>query len=376
MEEEKAAIDWWWRAIIGQDTEAALVAQLRTEVPPFLSWIVRGGCAVQCEHCIFPTEGPKAFSTKLTGDTMLSLLTQLEQPATLIHEGRQLLPWQVPVLRDAGRAGYSVSLINNGQYATPSMLQLCEREGLQIDALDVSVDGPERIHNTQRASNKAWQWAMKGMAHARELLKPSGMLTSLMTLTAQNFAHVGETGETVVPMVDAWHLTTMSLRSGLKHMRAEKRELAIALEQLFGRQWEKPVYLRTYSLADAVDLLELFGPETARRALLESTVAYNAIVLDIEGIPFFIYPKSLQINETLVVDADNWWRLPFCIAHTLLELQAGRSAAGEDLSHFSIEPVSEELDITTRFSVAATDWWRAVGKGCFESECEALRKFL
>jgi hypothetical protein len=267
-----------------------------------------------------------------------------------------------------------VSLINNGQFTTPAMLGRCEAEGLAIDALDVSIDGTEHIHNAQRASQKAWQWAMEGMAHGRKILKPSGMLTSLYTVTSLNYAAVAETGATIAPMVDEWHVTTMSLRSGLQAMHANKRELGVALEQLFGRRWEKRVALRTYSLVDFVDILDILGVDTARKALKESTVTDNAAVLDV-GIPLYFYPKSILVNETLVADADMWLRHPYSIAHTLPELQAGRSARGEDLRHLSIAPIDGQLDISKIFPETADNWWKGIGKKCFEDELLALRRF-
>ncbi|HEY0011161.1 MAG TPA: radical SAM protein [Candidatus Paceibacterota bacterium] len=370
------AIDSWLHAVVhSEDLGDHIRAQLRSEIPPLLSWIVRGGCAVQCEHCIFPFEGPKGYSERLSAEVLISVLEQLTGSGHLVHEGRQLLPHQVPVLAAIKRAGYSVSVINNGQYVTPAMLSLCEREGLEIDTLDVSVDGTERTHNAQRASQQAYAWAMKGLTNARRLVSPTGKVTSLYTLSSLNCDDVRETGEMLAPLVDEWHLTTMSLRPGLEHMRADERELTKALEQLLGSTWERPVFLRTYSLADFVVLLQILGKETARKALSNAMVEYNAIVLDV-GIPLYFYPKSLQVNETLVVDADGWWRVPFCIQHSLEDLQRGTDAKGNDLSHFSIARVSEELDVPTVFAETAEKWWRAIGKESFSAELATVQRFL
>lgn len=372
----KAAIDTWLSAVLGNESGSEISALLRKEIPPILSWIVRGGCAVQCQHCIFPVEGPKGFLYQLDAETLVSMLGQLTGEGILVHEGRQLLPSQVPTLAAIKRAGFRVSLINNGQYATPAMLALCEREGLLVDALDVSVDGTEALHNAQRSSRQAWTWAMKGMESARRILTPSGKLTSLYTLTALNCSAVRETGSMLAPLVDEWHLTTMSLRPGIEHMRADKRELAKALEQLLGSRWDKPVFLRTYSLEDFVCLLEILGKQTAEKLLNKALVSYNAIVLDVEGIPFYFYPKSLQVNETVVVDADGQWRLPFCIHYTLDELQAGTDRGGSDISHFTIAPVSQGLDIRSRYAEATEMWWKAIGSECFSAERAAVRRFL
>jgi hypothetical protein len=371
------AIDLWHGYVIdGKSLERELYTQLQREIPPMLSWIVRGGCAVQCQHCIFPFEGPKAYLENPGTETMLSLLGQLKKGGTLVHEGRQLLPSQVPTLAAIKRAGHNVSLINNGQYVTPAMLSLIEREGLLVDALDVSVDGTENIHNVQRTSSQAWEWAMKGLKHGRRILTPQGRLTSLYTLTPLNCSAVREVGQTLAPIVDEWHLTTMSLRPGIRHMRANKQELDSALKQLFRSRWEKPVFLRTYSLEDFVLILEIIGEKAVRKAFKKVRVGYNSIVLDLEGIPFYYYPKSLAVNETLVVDADGWWRFAYCIHYTLDELRAGRDRQGRDISHFSVMPVYKELDLRAQYGRAARTWWHTIGGNCLNRERTAIRQFF
>lgn len=368
------AIDAWRRStILGEDCEGFIPALLRREVPPLISWIVRGGCAVQCEHCIFPFEGPKGHSQGISKEVLLHLLAQLSGRGHLVHEGRQLLPSQIPVLAAVKQAGYGVSVINNGQYATPSMLALCDREGLRIDALDVSIDGPEAVHNLQRNHAHAWRWAMKGLAEGRRI---ADKLTSLFTLTALNSEHVAETGNIVGDLLDEWHLTTLSLRPGIEHMLPSQAQMGAALDQLAGLRLGIPVYLRSYSLQGFVAICEVIGKETVRKALLEAEVIDNGIVLKVEGITLYFYPKSLQCNETLVIDADGWWRLPFSVAHTLDELQRGQSTEGDDLSHFSIAPVSEKLDVTEVYARSTIGWWQAVGRKSFNEERVAVERLL
>lgn len=369
------AIDAWLQAIHGAEREADIQALLRREVPPLASWFVRGGCAVQCHHCLIPFEGPKAHSDRISTETMLSLLAQLSGRGNLVHEGRQLLAWQIPVLAAAKRAGHGVSVINNGQYATPSMLALCDREGLKVDALDVSIDGPEAIHNLQRATpnGQAWRWAMSGLAEGRRV---ADKLTSLFTLTTLSCEHVAETGKIAGDLVDEWHISTFSVRPGIEHMQPTRSQLSAALNQLAGLSLGIPVYLRSYSLQGFVALCEVIGKETVRKALLEAEVIDNGIVLKVEGITLYFYPKSLQCNETVVVDADGWWRLPFCVLHTLDELQRGQSHEGDDLSHFSIAPMSAKLDVAGTYARSAERWWQAVGRKSFNEERVAVERLL
>jgi hypothetical protein len=369
-----SSIDAWYRTVIMcENWGGEIPTLLRREVPPLLSWIVRGGCAVQCQHCIFPEEGPKAFAPRISKEVILHLLAQLSGRGHLVHEGRQLLSWQVPVLAAAKRAGHSVSVINNGQYATPAMLALCEREGLKVDALDVSIDGPERIHNLQRNHAQAWRWAMNGLAEGRRF---ADKLTSLFTLTALTAGHVAETGNIAGDLVDEWHISPLTVRPGIEHMAPSKAQMSEALNQLGGLRLGIPVYLRSYSLTGFIAICDAIGTETVRKALAEAEVIDNGIVLKVEGITFYFYPKSLQCNETVVVDADAQWRLPFSVAHTLGQLEAGVSAEGEDLTHFSITPVSEKLDVAEIYARSTETWWRAVGQKSFNEERVAVERLL
>jgi hypothetical protein len=369
------SIDMWVRAVLrGENRGEDIRAQLRKEIPPLLSWIVRGGCAVQCQHCIFPEEGPKAYSPRIKSEVILSLLAQLSGRGHLVHEGRQLLQWQVPILAAAKRAGHSVSVINNGQYATPGMLALCEREGLRLDALDVSIDGPERIHNLQRNHVQAWRWAMNGLAEGRRI---ADKLTSLFTLTSMTADHVAETGLIAGDLVDEWHISPLTVRPGIEHMAPSSAQMAEALNQLAGlRLGNTKIYLRSYSLSGFMALCEVIGGETVRQALQKAEVVDNGIVLDVGGFTLYFYPKSLQCNETLVVDADAVWRLPFSVAHRLDELQRGVSAEGDDLAHFSICPVSEKLDVAETYARSVETWWQAVGSTSFNEERVAVGRLL
>jgi len=373
----RTAIDHWVGHVLRGESCKEIPVLLRQEIPPLASLMgSRGGCAVQCQHCIFrKEEGPKPFYTEIEPNVLSDILSQLSGPGKLVHEGRQWLPSQVSLLAAVTRVGHSVSVINNGQYATPSMLALCEEEGLAIDTLDVSVDGTRQVHNLQRSSDIAWGIAMNGIKHARRILRPEGKLTSLFTLTSLNYAHVQETGELVTTMVDEWHVTTMSLRPGIEHVRAGAGELAVALEQLFSGRFASPVFLRCYSLDDFVALLGIIGKDTARKALKNAMVMYNAIVLDV-GMPLYFYPMSMWANETLVIDADLWWRMPYSVAYTLTELQAGVDAKGNNLSHFNIAPIESRMDVPLLYQIAADKWWSAIGTKCLPRERLALEAFL
>jgi hypothetical protein len=155
-----------------------------------------------------------------------------------------------------------------------------------------------------------------------------------------------------------------------------ERQLGEALNQLVSLRLSIPIYLRSYSLAGFVALANVLGRDTVSKALQKRDVIDNAVMLDVGGLLLYYYPKSLQCNETVVLDADGQWRLPFCVAHTLEELQRGVSTEGEDLSHFTIAPLSAELDVASTYARSTETWWKAMGKKSFDAERAAVERIL
>jgi hypothetical protein len=180
-----------------------------------------------------------------------------------------------------------------------------------------------------------------------------------MTLTSVNYKHVSETGHEIFDQgADEWHLTTLSLRNGLERIRASEKQLEVALSQMFEfNKSKRKVFLRVYNLRDMELLVSILGKKSFSKLLHSAEVTQNALVLDI-GFPLFFYPASLAPGETLVIDADGWWRMPYCIKYPLAELREGRDARGQDISVYNIAEITGRTDVA-RLHRSNVSRWRA-----------------
>ena len=368
----KTAIDQWLGYVSGQGelNEVFLAAAL--ELPPLSSLILDRSCQFQCRHCIFQKE------TSLVGSpdvgAILHVLKQLPN-VKVVHEGRQLTRKQLPLLNEVSRAGYPVGIIDSGTFA-PLIDSILQSE-LKFDWMDISVDGPKSVHNLQRNSSRSWDIAIEGIKQARKILVPKGKLTSLMTITSLNSELAYQTGEEVFARgVDEWHLTTMSVRDGLEKMRVSEKQLEKVLIQMMEvSKLQKNIFLRIYNLEDMQLLISVFGNDAFSELLKNAKVTQNALVLDV-GFPLFFYPMSLAPNETLVIDTDNWWRLPYCIKYKLDELKRGRSLSGQDITAYNITKISKQTDVAKMHSVAMNQWKKYCGEKLLVKERELFQNLF
>ncbi len=354
----KTSIDHWFAYISGKGDSADLFKALTIEMPPLVSLILDRSCRFQCKHCIFQPETSSGTIPK--AEAVLRILKELKTPK-VVHEGRQLTASQLPLLGAMDNAGYEIGIIESGTYTR--VIDNILQSNFKFSWMDISIDGPKQIHNLQRANSKSWDIALEGIRQARTIIKPKGKLTSLMTLTSLNYAHVSATSEIVFAQsVDEWHVTTMSLRPGLEKLRASYMQIEKALCQMKEvSSSQRKMFLRVYNLDDMHSLVSIFGKDTFAKLLKNAKVTQNALVLDV-GFPLFFYPTSLVPCETLVIDVDGWWRLPYSIKYTLEELKEGRSIDGEDISVYSITEIDQKTNAAKTHRKAAAQWQKYRGE--------------
>ncbi len=354
----KTSIDYWFACVNGQGENDEVFRVIATELPSLSSLILDRSCQFQCQHCIFQNE----TSSKNLPDVNAVLHVLKELPnVKVVHEGRQLTRKQLPLLKAICDAKYQIGIIESGTFVP--MIDDILKTGLKFDWIDISVDGPKDIHNLQRNSSRAWDVATEGIQQARRVINPKGKLTSLMTLSSLNSKYVLQTGEEVFTRgVDEWHITTMSIRKGLEELKASEKQLEGALNDMvdFSKS-PKKIFLRIYNLEDMRSLISIFGKGAFSKILKDAKVTQNALVLDI-GLPLFFYPASLAPSETLVIDTDNWWRLPYCIKYTLSELQSGRDMRGQDISVYNITEITQQTDVVQLYRQAVAQWQKHCGE--------------
>jgi len=354
----KTSIDQWFAYISGQSEADEVFRAVALELPSLSSLILDRSCQFQCQHCIFQKE---ASSMSLPNvNAVLHVLKQLPN-VKVVHEGRQLTRKQLPLLKAISDAKHPIGIIESGTFAP--MIGDILQTNLRFDWMDISIDGPKSIHNLQRDSSRSWDVAIEGIRQARRVINPKGKLTSLMTLSSLNSKYVLQTAEEVFTRgVDEWHLTTMSMRNGIEKLKASKKQLEEALFQMMDfRKLQKKMFLRIYNLEDMQSLISIFGNGAFSKMLKDAKVTQNALVLDI-GFPLFFYPVSLAPSETLVIDADNWWRLPYCIKYTLKELGKGRDMGGQDISTYNITEITQKTDVVQTYRQAVAQWQKYCGE--------------
>lgn len=366
-------IDSWLDYVSGGDEISNQIFEiLASELPSLASLILDRSCRFQCEHCIFQKEAK--FEGLPKESVVLSLLRQLPAPK-VVHEGRQLSLRQLPLLKAISRAGYELGIIESGTYT--SMIEDIRKSELFFDWMDISIDGPKEVHNLQRSSRVSWDTATRGLRHSRKVVKSGGKVTSLFTVTALNYDQIETTSHWLVDQgIDEWHLTTMSLRSGIEKLRAPEKQLGVFLNQMFKvRNDHNHLFMRIYNLADFLAVANLLGKSAFSKSLQKVEVTQNAIVLDI-GFPLLFFPKSLAPGETLVIDADGWWRLPYCVKYTLAELNKGQDFLGQDISVYNVLKPTSETSVSDVYKKAVHRWRGFAGEESLVEERLALQKFL
>jgi MoaA/NifB/PqqE/SkfB family radical SAM enzyme len=366
------AIDYWFSHVSGQSNAEEVFQVVAMELPPLSSLILDRSCQFQCQHCIFQKESSSRSLPEIA--EVLHVLKQLDNPK-VVHEGRQLTAKQLPLLEAISCAGYPIGIIESGTY-TKFLAEILGSK-LRFSWVDVSVDGPKQIHNLQRNSDRSWDIAVNGVKQARRILNHSGKVTSLMTITSLNCAHVSETGEEVIGRgVDEWHLTTLSVRNGIEKMRASPAQLEIALHQITNiSKTHKNTFLRIYNLEDMLSLISIFGERSFSTLLKKAKVTQNALVLDI-GFPLFFYPSSIAPSETLVIDADGWWRLPYCIKYTLKELAEGRDSSGQNISVYNVTKITEQTDVAETYKRVVSSWRMYYGERQLSEEQKLFKNLI
>jgi sulfatase maturation enzyme AslB (radical SAM superfamily) len=176
----------------------------------------------------------------------------------------------------------------------------------KIDWIDISIDGTEDIHNLQRNNGEAHQVAIKGIEKGREVAK---RVTSLFTVTSINYNNVYDACLRVIDMVDEFHITPVSpVRPEIMFTETSKKEFQDCWKHIANLQskYTDKVFVRMYRHEDLVKVANINPTAFAEAFSKPVGVSQGRIIIQFEGVTFSYLPKSLSINETIVVDSDDW----------------------------------------------------------------------
>jgi hypothetical protein len=302
-----------------------------------------------------------------------------------LHDGRILRRWHLDVFRRLRevRPDMRLGLIDNGTYT-----RLANHfDDLQLDWLDISLDGMKEAHNLQRQNPHAFDQAIEGLRRGREFVRDrndAGKVTSLFTLTNINHGQVGAVANFLFKegLVDELHITPMTPASAMN------QALEISLDQ-FATAWEEIIraiqehgerkaFFRIYRVEDLAKLAHSVGTEMFRRSLGDASVnaVTGELILDIKGISVSFLPASIWPQETFLVDADGVYRTAYSAQYTLAEFASGKSVGGENIRGYSVAKLTEGSSLAELYHQCVEQWWRFLGEKLLHKELGFFQRLM
>lgn len=370
---KSSAMDYWFSVVqrgqTGPEFIDTMFALLHEDCPPILSVVGERACNLQCSHCIFQREfsSNRYFDAQVTA--VKTIVSQMGRNPIVVHEGRVFrshhLEW-LKAIRDT-RPDARIGMIDSGNYLIHA--DILKKSGFKFDWLDISLDGPEAIHNRQRRNNSAYNVAIDGIVNARHFLRGNGKVTSLFTLTNINFESIEATRKILPERVAEWHITTISpVRPEIQHLSVTDEQFSVAWSQVVSVAKKCPVFVRVYVAEDILKLARAVGKKKFTMALNKGQVSNCSITLTIDRVPVTYYPQSVATSETFVIDADAHYRAPYSVAYTLEELRNGKSRFGEDLSRYTIGPLTENSQFGILYGRNVEMWKVGFGRKALDKE--------
>ena len=386
------SIDFWYKLVsnykdIEENDKEHMVELLQQELPTLSSLIMERTCNLSCSHCVFQNE---KSSRKISQDCdlesrILTIASQLPINSSVIHEGRVIRDWHIPILAKIKeiRPDLALGLIDNGTYV--NIRDKFQTNTLSLDWLDISIDGDANTHNKQRRNNKAYATAIEGLRQARSYVNKSGRVTSLFTGTKINYANVYEAALPLMEekLVDEFHVTPAGPTFRDENLVMDESEWGIFWEifckaHALGFKHDIPVFIRFYNHEDIRKLAHVVGYDAFRAAFTnwnDLRVSRGSISFVINGIRILYVPISICPTETFVIDVDGVYRLAYCVKFTLEELQKKRKD-DKDLSAYSVALIQKGDRYSELYGIGAKQWWEAFGKNFLQNEKELFNNII
>ena len=367
---------------------------LEKEIPTLFSAVLERACTLQCEHCLFQKEvsSARVSEKENTHDSMLSLVKQMPeegidgQKPRFLHSGRILTRPHIELFSAIRkeRPDVKLGLIDAGGYV--NLIKKFDDEGVQLDWIDISLDGTKESHNDQRdpERRKSFDTTIEGLRRAREVVKPKeegGRVSSLFTLTTLNFKDVEGVAEILLSpddqgnsLVDTMFITTMApYRDSLKGIEVNIDDMTVAWEQVqsITKKYGDRVVFRLYRHEDVEKLAHVVGVKKFLDAVEDVQVDLDDVFITVDGVEIRYTPLSTWPKEELIVDADSWVRVAGGAQYTLNEYK--RSEASDDMSadavgRYNVEKVSADSDYADVYKHVVNAWWERFGDHYFDEE--------
>jgi len=211
--------------------------------PIYAVWELTMRCDHACAHC--GSRAGKPRPRELALDEMIDVADSLARlgcrEVTLIGGEAYLYPHIWPIMRHLKALGIRVTMQTGGRGITPRMAQKLRAAGLE--ALGVSLDGPEDVHDVLRDSAGSFQAGMRALRNARA----EKLITSVNTqINRLNYRRLRET----LALLEATAI------------RAWRVQLTVPM----GRAADRPDWiLEPYQIIEVIDTLSAMQLEIAER---------------------------------------------------------------------------------------------------------------
>jgi MoaA/NifB/PqqE/SkfB family radical SAM enzyme len=392
MNQTIESIDFWYKIIslhkdIEETDKEYMVNLLQQELPTLSSLIMERTCNLSCSHCVFQDEkSSKRISQGCDLESIiLTIASQLPINSSVIHEGRVIRDWHIPILAKIKeiRPDLALGLIDNGTYL--NVKDKFQAHKLHLDWLDISIDGDEATHNRQRGNKKAYATAIEGLRQARSYINRNGRITSLFTGTKINYANVYEAALSLMEekLVDEFHVTPAGPTFRDENLVMDETEWVIFWESFckahaLGERFGIPVYIRFYNHDDIRKFANVVGYDAFRAAFTnrdDIRVSRGSISFLINGIRILYVPVSICPTETFVIDVDGVYRLAYCVKFTLEELRNKRKD-DKDLSAYSVALIQKGDSYSELYKKGAKQWWEVFGKVHLQAEKKLFNNLI
>ena len=386
-------------APFGDEEAAKLLLAQKAELPILMSAVLERTCNLRCAHCLYQDEESSAPLSRANhlDEVIMNMVRQMP-PRTeayapsFMSAGRILRPAHLDLfhrLRNS-RPDVSLGVIDNGTFT-----KLSSRwpEGFKFDWMDVSIDGPETVHNAQRQSPVAFKDAINGLREARKVVRSKeegGRVTSLFTLTSLNAKSVMETADMLLdqstgePLVDQFRVTTLSptnevntdLEAGIEDF-TEAWEGIRRVSAKYNAEGKKSFHFSIYQTANMEKLAAIVGEKKFLEAFSAKgglRVNANFLETEIDGVPISYLPLSIWTPEELLIEADGAYRTAYEGMFTLEELRSGVARDGRDTRPYTVEQLTPESDFRKVYEHGVDSYSTNFGKQRIEEERGVWRR--
>jgi radical SAM protein with 4Fe4S-binding SPASM domain len=219
-------------------------AERDRDKPIYAVWELTMRCDHACAHC--GSRAGKARPRELELDEMIEVADALARlgcrEVTLIGGEAYLYPHIFPIMRHLSGLGLRVTMQTGGRGITPRLTKkLCDAG---LSALGVSIDGPEDVHDTLRASKGSFQAGLRAIQSVRAAGLPVSVNTQVNRLNAHRLPE------------------TLSLLEPTG-IRAWRVQLTVPM----GRAADHPEWiLEPYQIIEVIDTLSAMQLEIAERS--------------------------------------------------------------------------------------------------------------